>query len=261
MTKQAMLYVFDRDQRPAGLADRGAAGAEGRRAGRMVLADAAVPDQAASRTIYQGVVEEPDRLHAGAARRGAEERREVQDSGRSSRRRSSAGWRGRLPASDRRAAPTGRAAPTIPKRTSPSCRRSRRSRPSALMPPPSKEFSDVDYVGGLCRPGVRYISGPGEDAGADAPVRGRGAAPATPTASGAPAAPAPPGAPAAGRGAAPAPLPTTTTGEAAVSLNPQGLPLLKPPYGQITAINMDTGEFVWQVAHGETPDACAIIRR
>jgi quinoprotein glucose dehydrogenase len=38
-------------------------------------------------------------------------------------------------------------------------------------------------------------------------------------------------------------------------LNPQGLPLLKPPYGQITAINMDKGEFVWQVPHGETPDS------
>ncbi len=32
------------------------------------------------------------------------------------------------------------------------------------------------------------------------------------------------------------------------------MPLLKPPYGRITAINMDTGDFVWQIAHGETPD-------
>jgi quinoprotein glucose dehydrogenase len=39
-----------------------------------------------------------------------------------------------------------------------------------------------------------------------------------------------------------------------LNLNPQGLPLLKPPYGRITAINMDTGNFVWQIAHGETPD-------
>ena len=35
----------------------------------------------------------------------------------------------------------------------------------------------------------------------------------------------------------------------------QGLPLLKPPYGTITAINLDRGEIVWQVPHGETPDA------
>jgi quinoprotein glucose dehydrogenase len=34
----------------------------------------------------------------------------------------------------------------------------------------------------------------------------------------------------------------------------QGLPMFKPPYGAITAINMDKGEIVWQVAHGETPD-------
>jgi quinoprotein glucose dehydrogenase len=34
----------------------------------------------------------------------------------------------------------------------------------------------------------------------------------------------------------------------------QGLPLFKPPYGAITAINMDKGEIVWQIPHGETPD-------
>jgi quinoprotein glucose dehydrogenase len=33
-----------------------------------------------------------------------------------------------------------------------------------------------------------------------------------------------------------------------------GLPLLKPPYGIITAINLDTGDFRWQIAHGDTPD-------
>ena len=35
----------------------------------------------------------------------------------------------------------------------------------------------------------------------------------------------------------------------------QGLPLVKPPWGRITAIDMGKGEIVWQVAHGETPDA------
>jgi quinoprotein glucose dehydrogenase len=34
----------------------------------------------------------------------------------------------------------------------------------------------------------------------------------------------------------------------------QGLPLMKPPYGQISAINLDRGEILWQIAHGETPD-------
>ena len=37
-------------------------------------------------------------------------------------------------------------------------------------------------------------------------------------------------------------------------LTVQGLPLLKPPYGRITAIDLDKGEIVWQIAHGETPD-------
>jgi quinoprotein glucose dehydrogenase len=40
------------------------------------------------------------------------------------------------------------------------------------------------------------------------------------------------------------PLPTTV----------QGLPLVKPPYGRITAIDLHKGELLWQVAHGETPD-------
>jgi quinoprotein glucose dehydrogenase len=35
----------------------------------------------------------------------------------------------------------------------------------------------------------------------------------------------------------------------------RGLPLVKPPYGRITAINLDKGELLWQIAHGETPDA------
>jgi quinoprotein glucose dehydrogenase len=96
-----------------------------------------------------------------------------------------------------------------------------------LLPPPSKEFSDVPYVSGNALTGVRYVSGPGENVGADAPAR-----PAT--------------------GA-----PTATTNDGAVNANasPQGLPLLKPPYGRITAIDLDNGVFVWQVAHGETPDS------
>jgi len=38
-------------------------------------------------------------------------------------------------------------------------------------------------------------------------------------------------------------------------LTVQGLPLLKPPYGRITAIDLSKGEIAWQIAHGETPDA------
>ncbi|HEY4306720.1 MAG TPA: PQQ-binding-like beta-propeller repeat protein [Gemmatimonadaceae bacterium] len=38
-------------------------------------------------------------------------------------------------------------------------------------------------------------------------------------------------------------------------LTVQGLSIFKPPYGTISAINLDRGEIVWQVPHGETPDA------
>jgi quinoprotein glucose dehydrogenase len=38
-------------------------------------------------------------------------------------------------------------------------------------------------------------------------------------------------------------------------LTVQGLPLFKPPYGSISAINLDKGEIAWKVPHGETPDA------
>ena len=37
-------------------------------------------------------------------------------------------------------------------------------------------------------------------------------------------------------------------------LTVQGMPLVKPPWGRITAFNMSKGEKVWQIAHGETPD-------
>jgi len=97
--------------------------------------------------------------------------------------------------------------------------------PVGLMPPPDQEFSDIRFVLGDARTGVRYIMGPGENAGADAPPPSRTA-------------------PAAGG-----------EGGGGGGPNPQGLPYLKPPYGRITAIDMTKGEFVWQIPHGETPDA------
>ena len=56
-------------------------------------------------------------------------------------------------------------------------------------------------------------------------------------------------APVAGGNAAPA----GEGGGAAVTV--QGLPLLKPPYGTISAIDLNAGQIAWQTAHGETPDA------
>ena len=37
-------------------------------------------------------------------------------------------------------------------------------------------------------------------------------------------------------------------------LTVQGLPLVKPPYASISAIDLNKGDIIWQVAHGETPD-------
>jgi quinoprotein glucose dehydrogenase len=38
-------------------------------------------------------------------------------------------------------------------------------------------------------------------------------------------------------------------------LNVQNLPIVKPPYGVLAAIDLDKGELKWRVPHGETPDA------
>ena len=37
-------------------------------------------------------------------------------------------------------------------------------------------------------------------------------------------------------------------------LTVKGLPLLKPPYAQISAIDLKTGTILWHVPHGDTPD-------
>lgn len=84
-----------------------------------------------------------------------------------------------------------------------------------LLPPPSPSVSDMNYVQGSAQTGVRSAGGAGADGGAA------------------------PGGPA-----------ETNVRVLAV----QGLPLAKPPYGQITAIDLNKGEILWEVAHGETPD-------
>lgn len=38
-------------------------------------------------------------------------------------------------------------------------------------------------------------------------------------------------------------------------LNVQNLPIVKPPYGVLAAIDLNQGELKWRVPHGETPDA------
>ena len=44
-----------------------------------------------------------------------------------------------------------------------------------------------------------------------------------------------------------------TAGRGGPVPNIQGLPLLKPPYGRITAYDMNKGEIAWQVPNGDTP--------
>lgn len=93
----------------------------------------------------------------------------------------------------------------------------------------TKAISDVDYWAGTDGQEVKVRMGPGEGAGADAPMPAK-----RPAGAAAPAAAAAAG--------------------GYLALNVQGLPLIKPPYGTISAINLDSGQIVWQIAHGETPD-------
>ena len=37
-------------------------------------------------------------------------------------------------------------------------------------------------------------------------------------------------------------------------MGPLGLPLVKPPWGRITAIDLNTGEHLWMRPNGDTPD-------
>jgi len=127
--------------------------------------------------------------------------------------------------------------------------------PIGLVEPPPN-FSDIRYVAGTAGQPFIEREGPGFGSAADAPQRpgrggegGRGAAPAGAAAGAAGGAPAPG---AAAGGAAQPPTPPQGGGG---GLTVQGLPLLKPPYGLLNAIDLDKGEIKWQVPHGDTPDA------
>jgi quinoprotein glucose dehydrogenase len=116
---------------------------------------------------------------------------------------------------------------------------SRRS-PSALglvKPDPAKH--DMNYVQGSALTGARAAAPMGAAPTAAAVVApAAAAAPATPGA--APA--AGPGGAGGGEGGGP-------------GLTVQGLPIVKPPYGSISAIDLNKGEIIWQIAHGDTPDS------
>ena len=94
-------------------------------------------------------------------------------------------------------------------------------------------FSESQYVGGDALAGLRDVYGHS----GDGPRLHGGRPPANPAAPGNPNPPP-------GMGAGFLSSPTV-----------EGLPINKPPYGVISAINLDRGELVWQVPHGDTPDA------
>jgi quinoprotein glucose dehydrogenase len=128
--------------------------------------------------------------------------------------------------------------------------------PIGLIEPPAG-FSDIRYVAGTAGQPFVEREGPGFGSAADAVQRGRGGAAGAPAEGGrgargaAPAAPAP----AAGAPAAPGGTPPAAPQGGGGGLVVQGLPLLKPPYGLLNAIDLDNGTLKWQVPHGDTPDA------
>jgi glucose dehydrogenase len=118
---------------------------------------------------------------------------------------------------------------------------------SVVPPPPG--FSDIRYVSGVAGRPFQEVIGPGDCCAADSPR-----AIAQAQAQAAAAAAAAPG----GRGATPAPAPPAGGGGGGGGgggLLVEGLSILKPPYGTISAVNLDRGEILWQVPHGDTPDA------
>jgi glucose dehydrogenase len=94
--------------------------------------------------------------------------------------------------------------------------------------------------------GLRPATPPGAAGGRGAPAAG---APPAGGRGGAPAA----GAPAAGgRGGAPAGA--AIGGRGALVQGLEGLPIVKPPYGVLSAIDVNKGDLLFQVPHGDTPD-------
>jgi quinoprotein glucose dehydrogenase len=121
---------------------------------------------------------------------------------------------------------------------------------------PGGTRSDMNFIGGAG--GAVPAEGGGGGAGGGGRGGAGGAAPGAGRAGG----PGGPGAPGGagpggggggggrGRGAVPQLGPGVSRGP--WGIGPQGLPLVKPPYGRITAYNMNTGDIVFQVANGDS---------
>jgi quinoprotein glucose dehydrogenase len=125
----------------------------------------------------------------------------------------------------------------------------------SLMKVNNKRFSDSDYVSGDAISGLRDVSGASGDGprynGGKTPEHSFGAPIAQPARSGGPGSGASGGGLTDGVGVRQG----NRLGAGFLGApNVEGLPLVKPPYGTISAINLDRGEIVWQVPHGDTPD-------
>jgi quinoprotein glucose dehydrogenase len=136
---------------------------------------------------------------------------------------------------------------------------------AGLVPPPAG-ISDFKYFQGTVLSGARLTGGSGSGAGANAapgadgrstiaaPAAGRGAAPADGRGAAPAAGAAAGGGGRGGRGRGAEGGGSGEGGGGGGNLTVQGLPLIRPPYSRITAINLDTGDFNWQVPFGATPD-------
>ena len=98
--------------------------------------------------------------------------------------------------------------------------------PLGVVAPPAN-LSDMNFIQGDARSGARRTGGSGSAAGGGRTGDASGADTSAPAAA----------AEGAGGG-----------------LSVRGLPLLKPPYARISAIDLNKGEIRWQIAHGETAD-------
>jgi quinoprotein glucose dehydrogenase len=117
--------------------------------------------------------------------------------------------------------------------------------PIGLIEPPAGFQTDVRYVAGQAGAPFRIAEAAGAGSYADAPrTGGRGGR-------GAGGEGAPEGGRGAGRGANAGAASAAVRGGTTV----QGLSILKPPYSTISAISLSKGEILWQIPHGETPDA------
>jgi glucose dehydrogenase len=107
-----------------------------------------------------------------------------------------------------------------------------------LVKPDDVKVNDMNYVSGNAITGARMARPMGAPPGQGAIVARGARDTGADGAEGGPVA-----APAGGGG-----------GEGGPAITVQGLPIVKPPYGSISAISLDKGEILWQIAHGDTPD-------